>query len=170
MAYGYDEMDHVSWVEGTIAAAKSMKPSASDKRRAADGRGWYAAPDKLNPFQRRVMTIVGIIGGGVYNAPVEWNSVSWRHPRMLFLTWNSSLSTVDYSDLTTAVLLAHDAAIRLQVAPHMRNLQLGFHERERHVEGMRQSEGHRPLEAAVEAHRKRFPHTHPVHLPEKVPA
>lgn len=159
----YDTMDHDGWLEENIAAARSLGQSAADKKRAAEGRGWFAAPDKLNDFQRRAFTILGIVGGGIYNAPIEWESVRWSHPRMLVLNWRNSMSTWDFSELTTAVLLAHDAAIRLSISPKMRWLEIMMHEREPHVEGMRLSLGHPTLEQAVARHRARFPSHHHVH-------
>lgn len=159
----YDVMDHAGWVERNIAAVKSGRMSPTDRRRLADHRGWWAAPDKLNPFQCRVMTILGVVGNGIYNAPIEWESVSWA-PRSIFVNWNGNLSTVDFRGLTDAVLLAHDAGVRMSIAPHMRWLHLGFHERERQIDGMHMSQGHPSLEQSVERHRKRFPSGHHIHL------
>lgn len=169
----YDTMDHAGWVERNIAAVRCGRMSAIDRRRRAQGRGWWAAPEKLNPFQCRVMTILGIVGGGIYNAPIEWESVHWAS-WFVFVNWSSSLSTVDYRGLTDAVLLAHDAGIRLEIAPAMRWLRLGFHDRERQTPEMGISQGHPSLETAIERHRKRFPTGHHIHLenwtPQLVPA
>lgn len=159
----YDQMDHAGWVERNIDANKWLRTSPTDKRRAADGKGWLAAPDTLNPFQRRVFTIIGIVGGGIYNAPIEWDSVDWRHPGMLFVNWTTELSTVDYSNLTTAVLLCHDAAIRMSIKPNMRWLKLGFQEREPWREGQHFSQGHMSAEQALARHRGRFPEHHHIH-------
>lgn len=159
----YDTMDHAGWVERSIANAKSRRMSASDRRRKAAGKGWYAAPDVLNPFQRRVFTILGVVGGGVYNAPIEWESIEWART-WIFLNWRASLSTVDFRGLTDAVLLAHDAGIRFQIAPNMRRLKLGFHERERQAEGMHLTQGHPSIEQSIARHRQRFPASHHIHL------
>ncbi len=158
----YDTMDHVGWLERNIAAAKGGA-NKSDRRRAQDGKGWLAAPEKLNPFQQRVFTILGIVGGGIYNAPIEWDSVVWRHPRMVHLNWRSELATVDFSGLTTVVLLCHDARIRMSINANMRFLGLGFHERDPWTEEMHFSRGHMSIEQALARHRGRFPLGHHVH-------
>jgi hypothetical protein len=161
----YDTMDHAGWVERNIEAAQRGRMSATDKRRKADGRGWYAAPQVLNPFQRRAFTMLGIAGGGIYNAPIEWESIVWRHPRMLWLLWRYDVATWDGSNLTSMVLLAHDAAIRLTIAPGMRFLRIGMHEREPHADGAPSySRGHPTLEQAVARHRQRFPAQHHIHF------
>lgn len=159
----YDRMDHAGWVERNIAASKRYKPTAADRRRMADRRGWFAAPDILNPFHRRAFTILGIVGGGIYNAPIEWDSVRWE-ARFIILNWRGELSTYDFSGLTNAVLLAHDAGIRLGVAPKMRWLEITLHQRVRRQEQMSSASSHPSMEAAVASHRARFPAGHHIHL------
>jgi hypothetical protein len=156
-------MDHADWVERQIAASKRGKASAADQRRAKEGKGWLAAPDKLNPFQRRAMTILGVVGGGIYNARIQWDTLRWAN-RCIILGWDGRLSTFDYRGLTDAVLMAHDAAIRFEVRPKMRSLELILHERQPQREGMSMFEGHPTLEQAVERHRTRFPISHHLHF------
>ncbi|MGU3495896.1 hypothetical protein ACLBXM_17790 [Xanthobacteraceae bacterium A53D] len=159
----YDTMDHVGWVEEEVAAVKKIRMTAADQRLKLEGQGWFAAPDKLNPFQQKVITILGITGRGIYNAPVVWSSVVWRHPWLMILSWRQSMASFDFDQLTTMLFLAHDARIRLEVAPKMRHLELHFHKREPRAAGDRTFVGHPSLEQAVAAHRARFPLTHPVH-------
>ena len=160
----YATMDHAGWVQSNLPhhkkAVRNQKPSCDSFGYA---KGWHGAPDKLSNFHARVFDILGMTFGGIYNAPIEWESVRWSHPRMLVLNWRNSMSTWDFSELTTAVLLAHDAAIRLSISPKMRWLEIMMHEREPHVEGMRLSLGHPTLEQAVARHRARFPSHHHVH-------
>lgn len=157
----YDNMDHADWVERQIAASKRGKPSAADQRRAKEGKGWLAAPDKLNPFQRRAMTILGVVGGGIYNAPIQWDTLRWTD-RCIILGWDGRLSTFDFRGLTDAVLMAHDAATRFEVRPKMRCLELILHQRVPQTDGMSMFVGHPTLDQAVERHRERFPISHPL--------
>ncbi|MGU9981541.1 hypothetical protein ACJ4V0_16010 [Phreatobacter sp. HK31-P] len=158
----YDNMDHVDWMECNIAAAKRRKPTALQTRRANEARGWLAAPDVLNPFQRRAITLIGVIGNGIYNAPVDWETVVWRKTYMV-LQWRNPLATFDFNQLTVAVMMAHDAAIRLAVAPKMRCLEITLHQREPRTETSRMSQGHPTLAEAVADHQSRFPAGHPIH-------
>jgi len=155
----YDNMDHVGWVESNIAAHKRRKPPAADRRHADQGRGWWGAPDVLNPFQRQVVIIVGIIGRGIYNASINWTTVEWRHPDIISLTWRGELATHDGSELTDLILLAHEARIRVSVSPAGRYLRLDFHHRE--AAGILGSR-HPDLAARIVQFAARFDDDHPV--------
>ena len=168
MTMGYDTMDHAGWVQEFIGYAKRRKPTPAQVGGAREGRGWHSAPDVLNQFQRRVFTILGIVGGGINNAPIHWDSVEWRS-NFLVVKWPRELATRDFRGLTDLVFLAHDAGIRVAISPNMRNLELIFHSRERPPEGGSNCMGHPTLESAFAAHRARFPLDHPVHLENAPP-
>lgn len=168
MIMGYDTMDHADWVQDNLNAIRRRKPSPRDAKAAAAGRGWYGAPEALNDFHRRAFTILGVVGGGIYNAPIEWDSVEWRDGS-LCLNWRHELSTHDFRGLTDLVFLAHDAGIRISISPNMRNLRLILHSRARPPEGGSVCKGHPTLEAAVAAHQARFRADHPVHLENDPP-
>ena len=162
MSYAF--MDHAKWMEDNIAASKRIKMTAQDKKRLAQSRGWYAAPDKLNGFQRRAVTLLGIVGNGIYNAPINWETAYWGH-KCLIVSWGRELSTWDFCGLTQAVFLAHDAAIRFSVSAHtFRELQISLHEREPQEGGVPPScNGHPTLEQAHGRHRLVFGPDHHIH-------
>jgi hypothetical protein len=125
----YINMDHAGWVESNIAAYKRQKPTARDRRHAAEHRGWFAAPDQLNPFQRRAFTILGIVGGGIYNAPIGWDGLTWDS-RYIICSWRKGFGTFDFSDLTRFVFLCHEARIRGHIGPSGPGLlEVALHER-----------------------------------------
>lgn len=155
----YINMDHAGWVESNIAASKRQKPTASDKRKAADHKGWYAAPDVLNPFQRRAFTILGIVGGGIYNAPIGWEGLTW-HPRFVICSWRKGFGTFDFSDLTRFVFLCHEARIRGHIGPSGPGmLEVALHER---VSLGDMTRRHPSLDEAIAEWRASFPANHPV--------
>lgn len=161
-------MDHVRWCESNIAAGKSLATTAKDIRKGKEGIGFLAAPDKLNDFQRRAITILGIVGNGIYNAPIVWNSIQWN-PRFICVTWWGTLSTFDFVALTQLVLLAHEARIRATVAPKsFKYLELRLHEKS-HVGGY--ADRHPSIEEAVAGFRAAFGEDHPVRypMPERLP-
>lgn len=159
----YDSTDHAGWLESRIAAIKAQKMTIADADRKRDGFGDYAAPDRLNPFQRRAFTALGIVGRGLYNAPIVWNSVDWRRPWSVALSWRTAMSTFDAEDLTTLVMLAHDGRMRLEIAPGVRALIIHLDQRDPRDDGDGQFIGHPSLEQAAAAHRARFPFSHRVH-------
>lgn len=155
----YVNMDHATWVERNIAPGKKQNQTARDRRKAAENKGWLAAPDKLNAFQRRAFDILGIIGNGIYNAPISWDTVYWA-PRAVSVNWHDSLATWDFAALTRLVFLCHEARIRADISPK------GF----RHVEIMlseRSHEGamswrHPDLDEAVKDFRGYLGADHPI--------
>lgn len=165
----YDFMDHAGWVEQAIAMRQKHKPTAIEARNAAEGKGWHAAPKRLNEFHHRALTILGIIGGGIYNAPILWGGVYWAHPYILVAPWRGHLATFDFQGLTDAVLLAHDARIRLEIRARGQSLELLLHNRGERDDSERLGNGHPSLEQATAAHRARFPFDHPIHCSLRVP-
>ena len=162
---GYDNMDHGGWVQNNIDAVRRMKAKLTkrDQIAQANRKGWHGAPEKLNAFHHRAFGILGVVGNGIYNAPIVWDSVHWM-PESLVLDWGQSLATRDFRGLTDLVLLAHDAAIRIDLGPNMRNMRIIMHQRIRPPAGGSVCMGHPTLEEAVASHRARFPVGHPLHL------
>jgi hypothetical protein len=113
----YANMDHAAWVERNNAAGRRItKKPKTDKH----GRkvGPHAAPEVLTPFQAKVMDILGVMYGGIYNAPISWPTVDWDCAGGLSVIVSASggLATYDYNRLTMFVLLCHAARIRGDVS------------------------------------------------------
>ena len=100
----YATLDHAAWMQQEIERIKQRKPI----------RG-KLLPSELSEFQKRVCNIVGIIGGGLYNAPINIEKINWDFGGGVSLYWTRELSTWDFSQLTLLVFLCHEARIRLQV-------------------------------------------------------
>lgn len=123
----YVTMDHAAWVEDNIAAAKRM---GARKRRKDARRGLEYGPDKLSDFQAKVFDILGMVGGGIYNCPISWDTVDWNWGGGLSLLWDSrGWSTFDFSNLTLLVFLCHEARIRCEIEPSMNRMRLSFNQR-----------------------------------------
>lgn len=151
-------MDHAGWVEENNAAGKRLA-GAADRRRAKDGRGYLAAPETLNPFQRRAINILGIVGCGIYNAPISWETVYWLD-NMIAVAWRRDLSTFDFSELTQLVFLSHDARIRVCISPKScGHIEITMSPRH---EGGSMSRHHPNLDEAVAAFRGWFKPDHPI--------
>jgi hypothetical protein len=113
----YATMDHAGWVEQNAGYAKKQSP----KRRADNTKGWAAAPERLNEFQAKVMDILGMVAGGIYNAPIAWDAVQWTGwGHGIAVPWRSGncFSTFDGSPLTRLVFLCHEARIRGEIRIH----------------------------------------------------
>lgn len=152
----YARMDHAAWVQEQIGPSKRMM-TASVRRRPD---GWAAAPDTLVPIQAKAFDILGMVFGGIYNAPISWKSVQWNRGGGLGVPISGfrCLSTFDFGHLTMLVFLAHEARIRVSVEPHgMRGMLISFYQR---VDTGDMALRHPNLDEAVAAFRKYLPADH----------
>lgn len=159
----YAHMDHAAWVESNNAAANSLYA----KRRA-----YKPAPEKLSPFQAKVMDICGMVGGGIYNAPIKWEKVEWgvseRWPMMIVPWRDGRMSTFDFYPLTMLVLLCHEARIRCEIrAKSAGNFELMFSQR---VHEGAMNARHPNIDEAVVAFRAYLPDNHRIIYRAPAPA
>lgn len=157
----YVNMDHAEWAQSNITTYKqSHKPTARQRRAATEHKGWFGAPETLNGFQRRAIDILGIVGGGIYNAPISWDTVVWS-PRFVLVSWRfKGLGTWDFMELTRFVFLCHEARIRGYISPQTpQHLQIALHERVHEGDISRR---HPNLDEAIAAWRAEFRADHPI--------
>jgi hypothetical protein len=155
----YINMNHAGWVQSSIDAAKPNATKSEQRKAREHSKGWAAAPDKLNDFQKRAFDILGIVGGGIYNAPIAWDSVYWK-PRTIICSWYKGFATFDFRDLTRFVFLCHEARIRGAIEPLLpRYLQICLTERE--AAGAMHAR-HPSLDEALAAWREEFPSDHSI--------
>lgn len=146
----YQTMDHAGWVENNNAAANRI---------FGHRKTYKPAPEQLTPFQGRVMDILGMVCGGIYNAPISWEKTDWNAGRGVFVTLrDNGFATFDFHRLTALVFLCHEARIRCEISAKTRGyFEIGFWQRS-HEGGM--SERHPNLAEAVEAFRTYLPADH----------
>lgn len=123
----YATMDHAGWVESNNRGLNQIN---------AKRRGFKPVPEQLSPFQAKVMDICGMVGGGIYNAPINWDKVEWGAGAsasfgMVIVPWRDGrMATFDARELTWLVLLCHEARIRCDVRAQAHGyFQLIFHQR-----------------------------------------
>lgn len=119
----YATMDHAKWMEDQNAALN---------RHGSKRRRWKPLPEKLSEFQAKVIDIVGIVGGGIYNAPIcSPERIEWEYGfGGVSLTWERELATWDGCQLTQLVFLCHAARIRCSIdAVAPRRFRLSFWQR-----------------------------------------
>jgi hypothetical protein len=119
MVDSYTELDAAEWVRSNIGYSK---PGTWGKN----------LPTEFNPFQATVLNILGIVGRGIYNAPILWPKTEWASWYVL-IVWGEGheLATADGWALTRLVYLCHETRIRCSVQPcSSSTLQFLFHDRE----------------------------------------
>ena len=129
----YFQMDHAEWAARNIAIQKKIALGKRTRKPRPDiSKGPLAAPDELSDFHKKVFDIIGIAGGGIYNAPIAWSGIQWKGwGRGIAIPWRGSLATFDGMALALLVMGCHEARIRLEIEPHAyRYLLLTFFPRE----------------------------------------
>jgi hypothetical protein len=148
----YATMDHAGWVADNNRAANQIY---------ANRKGYRPRPESLTEFQAKVMDILGMVGGGIYNAPINWDKVEWDLGRGVWVPFRDGrMATFDFYPLTMLVLLCHEARIRCEISAKARgHFELSFHQRS-HGGGM--SGRHPNIDEAVAAFRAYLPADHRV--------
>lgn len=147
----YQRMDHAGWVESN---------NTSLNRMYAKRKNWKPLPEKLSEFQAKVADILGMVGGGIYNATVSHGSIDWEYGfNGISAVWKyPQFATWDFNQLTMLVFLCHEARIRCELGPagpHM--LRLSFWQRNATGDI---STRHPNLDEAVAMFRKYLPADH----------
>jgi hypothetical protein len=131
----------------------------------AKRRGFKPLPEKLNEFQSKVADILGMVGGGIYNAPMCHEKVEWNYGLAgVSCTWAQDLATFDFDQLTRLVLLCHEARIRCCIDPAgPRLLRLSFWQR---ASAGSLATRHPSIDEAVTAFRGYLPEDHRIRYRE----
>jgi hypothetical protein len=147
----YQRMDHAEWMESNNAALN---------RSMGKRKNWKSLPEKLTEFQAKVIDIVGMVGGGIYNAPIcSSERINWQYGfNGVSLTWDREMATWDFTQLTMLVFLCHEARIRCSIeAVAPRTMRMAFFPRT-HEGGV--ARRHPNLDEAVEMFKKYLPEDH----------
>jgi hypothetical protein len=147
----YQRHDHAAWVEDNNRAANRLY---------ANRKSYRPAPEALTDFQAKVMDILGMVEGGIYNASITWEKVEWGYGfgGLSVVVRDAGYATWDFAKLTRLVFLCHEARIRCDLSARTGGyFGLVFHPRT-HDGGM--AERHPNLDEAVEAFREYLPPDH----------
>lgn len=146
----YQFMDHAAWMESNNRAANENN---------AKRKGWRVQPEAMNEFQRKVCDILGMVGGGIYNAPIAHEKIDWNYGwGGVSVIWKHGMATFDYNELTSLVFLCHEARIRCSLesaGPKM--IRLTFWQR---TEAGSMAQRHPNIDEAVAAFRAYLPAEH----------
>jgi hypothetical protein len=110
----------------------------------------------LNADQRECFDFLCDIHGGANHM---FGKIQASGEQGLFINSKAShyMSTFDYSNLTKAVVIAHDRMIRFQIEPSGPRM-LKFTAHKRHLREGRMYERHPTMEEAISNIRKQYPH------------
>jgi hypothetical protein len=93
VSYAHD--DHYKWIESNYSACSELG--------------------------KNVANILGFVGRGIYNAPINHKKIEWGDPRHISVYWSGTVSNFDGQALTDLVLVCHAKMVRVTVSacgPH----------------------------------------------------
>jgi hypothetical protein len=151
-------MDHAEWMEHHLASMRRYREGKKPRK------GDLPIPDSLSDFQKRVVDILGIVGCGIYNAPINHDKIDWDWGGGVSVIWGREMATWDFNQLTTLVLLAHAARIRVQIEGLSKGyLRVSFWQRQAEGEISRR---HPSMAEVVKAFEDSLPQDHRIRFKE----
>lgn len=77
-----------------------------------------------------VSNILGFVGRGIYNCPINPAKTDWTHSDYIEVIWMGYFSNYDFSQLTELLIECFERMIRITINPHsFRYLKLQFWKR-----------------------------------------
>ncbi|MBF0481302.1 MAG: hypothetical protein HQK81_06300 [Desulfovibrionaceae bacterium] len=105
MYHGYARFDHAGWVED-------------------------ATKMKCSELGREVANILGYVGGGIYNAPLNVKKIKWDDPYCIEVVWQHTMSSWDHCELALLLVECTRRMIRVSMQGcGPRYMRLLFHKR-----------------------------------------
>jgi hypothetical protein len=93
---------------------------------------WIESDTKqtCSPLGRVVANVLGYVGRGIYNAPINASGVDWTDPYCIRVVWSGDLANWDFPRLSLLWVECHRRMLRVSIegcAP--RRMRLTFHQR-----------------------------------------
>ena len=84
-----------------------------------DHAGWVERNTKqeMSELGKTVANIIGMVGGGIYNCPVNTNKIDWTDDYYIKVLWRGYLSNWDFAELSYLWVLCHRRMVRVTVSP-----------------------------------------------------
>lgn len=119
---------NLTWLNSFIKTQKEDERllSVGRQRRSDCRKGFQGAPEKLSPFHERVFLMLGLAGGGLWNAPILWKEIRWNGDNMLTIPVGTELATFDNTILLSLVSQGARYGIRLAIKSRYMKMEILF--------------------------------------------
>jgi len=85
---------------------------------------------KCSKLGKEIANIIGFVGQGIYNCPINHKKVNWKDNYCIEIIWYGSFASYDFGRLTWLLIECFDRMIRVEIKPHsFKYLKLLFHKR-----------------------------------------
>ncbi len=86
--------------------------------------------DRLSPLGTQVAQVLGVVGGGIYNAPINVDRVNWTDNLYIRVYWRGGMHSWDLPHLTLLLAECSRRLLRVEINPcNPQGLELVFHQR-----------------------------------------
>ena len=75
-----------------------------------------------SPIGIKVANLLGYVGGGLYNCPIDLKEVNWKNEDFIEVIWKKNLTNFDDSSLTRLWVLCHRNMIRVEIGAALHEL------------------------------------------------
>lgn len=83
-----------------------------------------------SPLGRTVANIIGFVGCGIYNAPINYRNVDWTDPRFIEVAWRGGMANWDFPRLSCLWVECHRRMVWVELCPHtFKHIKLCFCQR-----------------------------------------
>jgi hypothetical protein len=78
---------------------------------------WLSELLKIAPSElgEKVANVLGYVGGGLYNCPIDINKIDWKNQMYIDIPWKEELANWDDSDLSRLWVLCHRNMLRVGI-------------------------------------------------------
>ena len=84
----------------------------------------------MSELGKEVANILGYVGRGIYNAPINHRKIDWEDPYVIEVCWSRSMANWDFPSLTELVIECHRRMIRVEIeGATVRRIRMLFHQR-----------------------------------------
>lgn len=71
---------------------------------------------QISPLGKKVANILGYVGGGLYNCPIDIEKISWQDNDFIEVPWQGRLSNFDGASLSRLWIRSHRELIRVEIS------------------------------------------------------
>ena len=92
-----------------------------------------------SPLGKEVANVLGFVGNGLYNAPIEVKKTDWTDDLVISVVWFGGFANWDNFELSALLIECHRRLLRVEIEPHKSSsLKLNFWQRKSRDGGISQ--------------------------------
>lgn len=91
---------------------------------------------EMSSLGKEVANIIGYVGYGIYNAPIDYKKIEWDNDIWVEVDWKGDLANWDFDRLTKLILECHKRMIRISIEAKSKGILKMYYHKRKGREGM----------------------------------